>query len=167
MSRNLASTHCDFCGAYPVLIEDPRPITKEEAGRYFNEYEGMLVANADCPFCWAKYLAWVDESGRSTESLRGIRPQVPYSDGVPFFDLSFRSTFNDEPGDEDRPERSRHRVIEVGEPRDLYFTIKLSREAASELMAVLPEVKDDDILETADAKIWVGLKLMGVEPADT
>ena len=58
-------------------------------------------------------------------------------------------------------------MIEVGEPRDLYFTIKLSREAASELMAVLPEVKDDDILETADAKIWVGLKLMGVEPADT
>ena len=89
MSRNLASTHCDFCGAYPVLIEDPRPITKEEAGRYFNEYEGMLVANADCPFCWAKYLAWVDESGRSTESLRGIRSQVPYSDGVPFFVVPF------------------------------------------------------------------------------
>ncbi len=61
MSRNLNSTTCDQCGHDVELIEKPRPITVKDAGSYFKEYEGMLVANAECPMCMAKYLALVDK----------------------------------------------------------------------------------------------------------
>jgi len=117
MSRNLASTHCDFCGAYPTLIETPRPITPEEAGQYFAEYEGLLVANADCPCCGAWYLAWVDERER-VKKYPGFSDRFPYEDGVPFVDLSFRSTFNDEPGQLDLPWNQRKRRCEGMEEHD-------------------------------------------------
>ena len=98
MSRNLLSTDCYFCHTAVELVGSVHPITKDEAGGYFDEYEGLVVANASCPDCKAKYLAWVDETPRNKPSF----DRVP-SNSVPFFDLSFRSTFNDEPGDEDMP----------------------------------------------------------------
>jgi hypothetical protein len=107
MSRNLSRTDCYFCGDVPKLVEVPRPITAEEAGVYFAEYEGLLVANAECPRCGAKYLAWVDERGYVRPELwcgMLVAPRVP-DDDIGFVDLSFRSTFNDEPGDADRPTR--------------------------------------------------------------
>lgn len=98
MSRNLCRTDCYFCGHEVKLVEAPRKITKREAGAYFNELEGLIVANAECPICLARYLAWVDDrecKGRSRYREAG------YSD---FYDLSFRSTFDDEPGDKDLPQ---------------------------------------------------------------
>ncbi len=95
MSRNLCRTECH---GSVTLEETPRPITHKEAGTYFEEFEGMLVADAICPHCRTKYLAWVDESPR----IRGGGRRTPEYGGI--IDLSFRSTFNDEPGDNDLPE---------------------------------------------------------------
>ena len=100
MSRNLARTDCYFCPDTPTIQEQPRPITAADAGAYFDEYRGMLIANAECPLCEAKYLAWVDEHGRE-QRFSWPPPSGPGEIG--FFDLSFRSTFNDEPGVADLP----------------------------------------------------------------
>lgn len=70
----------------------PRPITQQEAGPYFREYSGMIVANAECEDCEAKYLAWIDHI-----------PHRRSGDGTTIQDLSFRSTFNDTPGPGDVP----------------------------------------------------------------
>jgi len=101
MSRNLCQTYCAFCPAPDTikLVEEPRQITGEEACGYFEEYEGLVVANAECTLCEAKYLAWVHERHRVRNPCTRLRPDA----APPFFDLSFRSTFNDEPGDEDMP----------------------------------------------------------------
>lgn len=80
-----------------VLEEEPREIRREEAGAYFQEYAGMLVANAHCPACLALYLAWVDERPRrNRQHARYFR--APLSEYTPYVDLSYRSSFNDEPG---------------------------------------------------------------------
>lgn len=105
MSRNLCQTECDFCKGEVLLEELPRPITKYEAHRYFGEFEGMLVANAKCVDCLAKYLAWVDETTRIKNEWREY-----YRKGDPFHDLSFRSTFNDEPGEDDLPKYNIGRI---------------------------------------------------------
>jgi hypothetical protein len=111
MSRNLCQRNCEFCPGVPTFDEKPRPITEADAGRYFPEYKGMLVANATCPLCEAKYLAWVDEAPRDTGWSVFRRP----SEDEPFVDLSFRSTFNDEPGDDDLPKwRIETQHIRVG-----------------------------------------------------
>jgi len=64
MSRNLGQTNCDFCGGRVSLDEKPRPITREEAGPYYDThhgygYAGGIFANATCTVCAAPYLAWV------------------------------------------------------------------------------------------------------------
>src|SRR5262249_49975882 len=99
VSRNLGRTDCYFCHGRVELDEAPRPITQKECRIYFDEYEGMLVANAHCFDCDARYLAWVDEGPRiwyppSAGERRGAEPGS-------FVDLSFRSTFDDEPGPDD------------------------------------------------------------------
>jgi len=106
MSRNLGDTFCKFCGEPVVMVEEPRAITRKEAGVYFDVRDGysycnMQCANAECPVCKAKYLAWV-----SLKNCLGYT-RHHYGDQVNergFFDLSFRSTFNDEEGAEDRPD---------------------------------------------------------------
>ena len=108
MSRNLGRTNCDYCDDALRLEEAARPITREDAGAYFEEYEGMLVAAASCPSCGAEYLAWVD--ARQCASFGTDFGQGPEKCG--FFDLSYRSAFNDEPGERDRPKRRvRVRVV--------------------------------------------------------
>jgi hypothetical protein len=91
VSRNLGRTDCYFCpGGKPRLEEAPRPATVDDVGRWPNgEYLDLSVANATCHLCEAKYLAWMSTPSEKEE------PWI--------FDLSFRSTFNDEPGDEDLP----------------------------------------------------------------
>ncbi len=114
MSRNLLKDECYFCGGAVVLDEERRPITPGEAGVYFAEYEGMLVANARCPDCEAKYLAWVDERTRKQSAYWARGPA-----DCGFMDLSFRSTFNDEPGADDLPRWAiKRRVIIDREPFD-------------------------------------------------
>lgn len=100
MARNLGRTSCNRCGhAVVKLDEEPRPITQAEAGIYFDEYEKLEVAKAHCPICQTKYLAWVDESetryfGRAVGSIAHPRT----AQEAPYFDLSYQSTFDDEPG---------------------------------------------------------------------
>jgi hypothetical protein len=93
VSRNLCRTDCYFCEGAIVLAEPWRAIERSDCGRYLDEYEGMPVAKAECVDCQAKYLAW------------GWHPNPSWPRGLPFAvcDLSFRSTFNDEPGAEDMP----------------------------------------------------------------
>lgn len=102
MSRNLNRTTCHFCDGKVILDEAPRALLRSDAGEYFAEYSGMTVADAVCVECEAKYLAWVSEKGRPMHPF----PREPYPESVggrPFVDLSFRSTFNDEPGQADLP----------------------------------------------------------------
>lgn len=94
MSRNLKRIECH--GVVVVLDEKSHPITRKEAGRYYDEFEGMLVAKAHCPVCGAKYLAWIDES---TQVKKPLFPRTASRGGV--VDLSYFSTFNDEPGVKD------------------------------------------------------------------
>ncbi len=101
MSRNLGSTCCAICSGSIVLEESARPIVAGDAHVYFAEYQGMLVAAAHCYDCNAKYLAWVD-TARNQRLNRGHWKRREYDDRE-FVDLSFRSSFNDEPGPEDLP----------------------------------------------------------------
>lgn len=130
MSRNLLRTECHG----PVdLEESPRPITASEAGQYFEEYEGMLVANATCPHCRAKYLAWVDERPRLRNSLR----RAPESGGI--VDLSYRSTFDDEPGYDDLPEFEVQTIITYERTKRLKesFPAELSAKACFDWLPAL------------------------------
>lgn len=101
MSRNLSSTTCYFCNHAVTLDEPPRPITEGDAGHYFEEYRGMIVANATCPACEARYLAWLDGTHRARSGWP--RPETDDAGNLTIRDLSFRSSFNDEPGAEDFP----------------------------------------------------------------
>lgn len=107
MSRNLCQMNCNDCPAPRVaLVERPRHITEADAGRYFREFAGLLVANAECPLCHAKYLAWVDETGRAPYQMNGyvhVFDRCPSEYGVDYFDLSYRAAFNDEPAPDDLP----------------------------------------------------------------
>jgi len=101
MSRNLGRTNCRFCYGRIVLEERARHITRGECGAYWDTHEGLYVAKAHCFECEAQYLAWIEE--RTTSYGLGIRYQASTIREFGFFDLSFRSTFNDEPGEEDLP----------------------------------------------------------------
>lgn len=121
MSRNLCETTCQHCDNVPELVEPVHPITREEAGRYFDEFEGMMVAKAICPCCEAEYLAWLDQSNRRRY------PRSKMYDGIE--DLSYYSSFNDEPGATDGPkwivEKRWVRVGKVGAAPAKSFEQKL------------------------------------------
>ena len=89
VSRNLGTSECHG----PVAVEEtPRPITRAEAGPYYDEHRGLPFANAHCPVCGAKYLAWFSRwNGFSFVPTDEVR------------DLSYRRAFNDEPHPEDEP----------------------------------------------------------------
>ena len=76
------------------MVGPVRPIDRVDAGEYFAEYQGMLVRDAECPCCLAQYLAWVKPAPGSHGHAEAVATH---------YDLSFRSTFNDEPGERDLP----------------------------------------------------------------
>lgn len=95
MSRNLCDTSCWYCDegvnqGSVVLIGPIAPITEKQAGCYYEEFKALLVGDAECKDCRAKYLAWMSDI-QGNELFDEIG------------DLSFRSTFNDEPGAADAP----------------------------------------------------------------
>lgn len=98
MSRNLCRQTCDVCGS-----------GVKRTGRIYSlgGGDGDLVSDASCSVCGAKYTAWVGP--------HCVKPGIgePYGSRecdlalvreYGFFDLSYRSTFNDEPGLDDVPE---------------------------------------------------------------
>jgi hypothetical protein len=96
MSRNLGRTDCYYCGHDVVLTEKPRPVTGDEVGVYWRDFQGMAVTNAECPACLALYLAWVSPPP-------GARRTMEQQTSATHYDLSFRHSFNDEPSDRDLP----------------------------------------------------------------
>lgn len=114
MSRNLLSTDCVHCEHDVELLEDPRPITEENAGHYFEEYKGMEVAEAECPACKAEYLAWITPPQAYRNGVR----QRDAEHGKEHYDLSYRSGFNDEPNPQDLPKYNVARVKKCGPDLD-------------------------------------------------
>lgn len=82
-------------------------VTKEEAGAYHDEFEKQMltVADAVCIDCEAPYLAWVGDMRHEIVQLE----HGCFS--TPFFDLSHRNSFNDEPGKGDYPKWTVERVV--------------------------------------------------------
>jgi hypothetical protein len=117
MSRNLGSTSCAFCNGPVVLDEKLRPITREEAGVYYDTHQGYgyaggLFANATCSTCGAQYLAWGSLAACAGYGAGAGHLGRSTNDERPFNDLSHRAAFNDEPAEEDLPEWS-IRTIEL------------------------------------------------------
>lgn len=104
MSRNLARTNCRTCDSKVILCGIP----------YQTDYSGMWVANAKCEVCETKYLAWIGPTN-DTYGGRDIDRMLVRDHG--FYDLSYRSTFNDEPGKDDLPSEKVEvfRVVKIGE----------------------------------------------------
>lgn len=99
MSRNIGSTECHG----PVVVEEtPRPITPAEAGVYYEEYRALRVANAHCPVCGAKYLAWFS---------RWAFMARQWIDSDEVCDLSYRRAFDDEPHPDDMPTHEVRRTV--------------------------------------------------------
>ena len=102
MSRTIGRTSCKHCGHPKVkLDEQPREITEAEYSVY-DQYAGLIVARAHCPICQTKYLAWVDESETQYFGYpvggSDVHPSKPQDE---YFDLSYQSTFDDEPDEGD------------------------------------------------------------------
>lgn len=111
MSRNLCKTTCDQCCGRDVRkVEPNRLATERDVGRY-SEYIGMVVANAECFECGAKYLAWVDIGDCEHAKKYRVHYMHERPDHAAFSDLSYRSTFNDEPGAADLPTRPVLRLV--------------------------------------------------------
>lgn len=91
MNRNIGRSSCD-CGS-PALVFDgpPHPITEAEANGYYSDYVGLTVRDAHCPLCLAQYLAWLRPWTSTYASEQGV------------YDLSYRSSFDDDPGPSDAP----------------------------------------------------------------
>lgn len=100
MSRNLCATVCVHCQHPVKVIEYPRPFKDEESHGHFKEFEGMLVAKAECPVCFASYLAWLDTTTCVNPVHKNHGEKALPGDVI---DLSYLSTFNDEPREDDLP----------------------------------------------------------------
>ena len=107
MARNLGVRECYHCGHPVELVEEPHRITKRYAGPLYEEYQGMMVVQAQCPMCLARYMAWLDLSKRVKFS--STNPSF-FRDGKPV-DLSYWSTFNDEAAPQDLPRYDVQRVV--------------------------------------------------------
>lgn len=177
MSRNLLSKRCVHCGHDVKLLEEPRPITEEEAGVYFDEFRTMEVANAECPACKAKYLAWVNPP---TQGIHAGTTRGEAIDG--HYDLSYRSTFNDEPSEEDLPTyevRKETRWVRINEGQyefyDLVSHLYRQREFSLETFGpgervngVLDHMKKEmrEVREDpGDLEEWIDLTLLALDGA--
>lgn len=106
MSRNRGSIKCEFC-PYGGVLEPCEPVrlvsTADTGPHYYSEYNGMEVANSECPWCGGKYLLWFTPP-RRWSNLGHMRARFDEDTGKPIpFDSSFRASFNDEPAKADLP----------------------------------------------------------------
>lgn len=136
MSRNLGIRHCDYCTQDYVVITGPIFNFEERYSFYVSEYRGMKVADAECQYCGTKYLAWVEPSPNK-------RKEWMDPDWAPekrYYDLSYRSTFNDEPGKSDLP------TIKPLTPLELKQQLA-QRDADIERLSSNPEFKVSEDIE--------------------
>lgn len=113
MSRNLQQINCDRCDGDVCLTGPVRPGTAADFGRYVPQYNGMLVADAECTDCGTPYLAWVDERTRTSPLYHDHDRWV--RDSGDFVDLSYRNSFNDEPAP-DGSDDPKYAVVRVRVP---------------------------------------------------
>lgn len=144
MSRNLAITHCRICHGRVVLEEKPRPATVADCGAYLVNYPNdFRVANASCIECSARYLAWVD-----LPNCGGHWERRP-NDEREFVDLSFRSSFSDEPGPDDLPSRQKllalARVKRITDLEEAKQKIDVARSALRDAELELDDVRNSPI----------------------
>lgn len=96
MSRNLAKRECSRCESKVAICG---PIYRLPRDHF--ACPDMLVADADCTVCQAHYTAWLgpthDRIGTREHDLENVRC-------FGFYDLSYRASFNDEPGKGDLPD---------------------------------------------------------------
>ena len=104
MSRNLLRLNCDQCASRVAITGDHYGLT----GTAHND--GMRVADAECQVCGAKYTAWISPMSVDNNDPREMCYRYGGRDSdrsavqtFGFYDLSYRSTFNDEPGPDDVP----------------------------------------------------------------
>lgn len=103
MSRNLARTNCRNCEGIVKITGVPY-----ERSLLFGR---MWIADAECKSCGAKYAAWISPAPDMVTggggALYGARVSETMSLAAHgFYDLSYRSTFDDEPGPTDIPPSS-------------------------------------------------------------
>ncbi len=112
MSRNLCRTDCRTCESKVEICGIPY----RGDGTY---QEGLWIADAVCTVCGTKYTAWVGPT-RDGYGARDLDRQLVRDHG--FYDLSYRSTFNDEPGADDLPAEKieTFRVVKIGN-RQFWF----------------------------------------------
>jgi hypothetical protein len=112
MSRNLCRTNCRTCESEVIVCGVPY----RGSGLY---QEGMWIADAICTVCETKYTAWI---GPSQGSYGGRECDRRLLADHGFYDLSYRSTFNDEPGTDDLPTEKveTFRVVKIGN-RQIWF----------------------------------------------
>lgn len=97
MSRNLGRVDCARCEEKVVLTSGWRVKSDPQPG-----VNGMTVADAECQTCHARYTAWIKPSPE--EYNYGSRQfDLNQVAEYGFYDLSYRSTFNDEAGPDDLP----------------------------------------------------------------
>jgi hypothetical protein len=100
VAANIGDTCCKVCRGEVELEEAQRPVSRSDMGPSdFAEYnrKGLWVARARCSRCGTLYLAWIDVSAyRGCHLSNADRSRK-------LVDLSFRSSFRDEPTSRDLP----------------------------------------------------------------
>lgn len=106
MSCNLCEVTCVRCGTEVRAAGQSYRLPDDHWSK-----PGLLVVDAECPICQARYTAWLVDP-RGYRGLSGWRPSQEDIDRG-FYDLSFRSTFNDESGPTDLPDVGKIEVLRV------------------------------------------------------
>lgn len=105
MSRNLCMTNCRQC-------EQAVEITGHRYNLPYNHFAcpGLTVADAKCVSCGTRYTAWI---GATSHGYGGREMDRRLVEAHGFYDLSYRSSFDDEPGEDDLPSILGDRIYEI------------------------------------------------------
>lgn len=146
MSRNLARTSCRRCDG-KVIVTGPRYVLPND---HF-ACPAMTVADAECQRCRARYTAWIGYTVLTPVGQYGSREvdkELVREHG--FFDLSFRSTFNDEPGDDDMPPYQPNAETNQDIARQLHWHLFNSDRNEDNYFIVDPNKPSENVPGTAD-----------------
>ncbi len=107
MSKNIGSKDCRNCGLVDTVVIIGAQMAWEQyyawEGEAAKHFRGMQIAQAECQYCQTRYMAWVWPSANMVWERPTFKPEWSMDDPPEkrFYDLSYRSTFNDEPGPSD------------------------------------------------------------------